>query len=648
MSGLFSITVQTAKGQVATSADIDGLAVVIGIASALGGTTALPTPQLTPFYLNGAVAKAAAGYGDAVDTLCQIIEQRQGSDNPSKKPCCLYAVPSDTPASYGAVDDDLETGTAVVTVDAAVLPFGNYEGYFRCTKAGLIGTPGIEFVHSLDDGRNVSPITALGSASSFTIPDGNVKFVFNPTSANLTTLDTLIDNLFTELLAHFVYTTGGVHGAADTTQETYLNASTFPAATSTATRVARINACAHAYAVHRITTASAVHIGVDSTDVVTALLATDDVSALTLALNLKAMFAAHEANTTVHTVADATNLVTAPNPTAGSLNVGDIIRVRTAGPKPSLAAIDAAFIALAKASLQVAIVVCEFDCDSTMAAHLSTGRGVMEAAGKDVAILFRTRVPDAENAETETAWGASIIADFHDFTDESLIADATYGLLTDAMTTRQYKRSDLAQFAADVVRVKRADMPDVPADRAEANFKLIDSKGITVGHDEGPRGNFTGLSDATQGNRFRSTMRFPDPSRLESVYTTIPWTMYAVDDRIRNLPTLRICNAMKRIARAEGTSALGGRLRYNPATDTTPAQLTYAAQLAVHKVLFSKISTEFKDDIQNPMDAALNGLVQVNPIVTVHDGNVLDVEVTLAPLVFGYLQNLKVILSVQQ
>jgi len=642
MSGLFQITVEEAQGQVAVSADIDNLAVVLGIASAL------PTARLTPFFGNGTVAKSATGHGDAVDCLCQIIEQKQGSENPNKRPACLYSLPIDTPASYGAIDVTAVTGTAVVAVDGSVLPYGTYEGYVQIMNGGFIGTSGITYVSSLDNGRNPSPITGLGTATSLTIAEGNVKLNFSPTSADLSALNTLINDLFTKANAHFIDVASSIHGAADTADE--INGTTYPSATDSPTRIARVNAIRQAYSLHRVKTAGGVHGAVDATNVIVSPLATDDSSALVLALELKTKLNAHEVLTTggVHGSADNTNTVTASNPTAGALVTGDIIRIRTKAPKPSAAAIDLAFAALAQASLQVGLVFCEFDVDSTLAAHLTSGKSTLAAAGKDVAVLYRTRIPDAETSETESAWAAAITADLHNTHDSGTVCDATFGLVTDAMTGNQYLRSDFAQWAADVVRINRVEIPDVPSDRPEANFTLITKSGALVGHDEGPRGNVTGLSDDSQGNRFRSTMRFADQTRIEDVFSTVPWTMYGSTDQIFNLPTLRVCNAIKRVARSAGTGALGGRLRYTPATSTAGAALTYPAQNAVHGVIYDALKKEFSNDIQNIDDASLNGLVQVNPAVTVSAGNLLKVSARIKPVVFGYLVDLDIVLAIQQ
>jgi len=67
MSGTYSSTLVESRGTVATPTDIDRRAVVLGCSSAGSG--------LSSRFVRGAEAVAAVGYGDAVDTLCHVIEQ---------------------------------------------------------------------------------------------------------------------------------------------------------------------------------------------------------------------------------------------------------------------------------------------------------------------------------------------------------------------------------------------------------------------------------------------------------------------------------------------------------------------------------------------------------------------------------------------
>jgi hypothetical protein len=504
MAGTYTITVQEARGLVAVSADIDRLAVVLGCSSVGSG--------LSPFYGSGSAAVTGRGKGDAVDTLAQIIEQKQTSGNGVKIPAAMYTLPPATAGSYGAVDSTGKTGTSAVTMTTATTPYGTYESYIRVVNGGTIGVAGITFVHSLDGGRTESAVTALGTAVGYTITDGNVAYAFG----------------------------------------------------------------------------------------------------------------------------------------AGTLVTGDIVRCRTIAPAPDASGITAAMTALAAASVQFGILVCDFEVTAAFAALLTTGKASLIAAGKRVTILGRTRLPDAETSETDAAWNTDTSADYVAVYDSSMHLRATYGLLTDAMTGRQYLRSDLGQFAADVVRVGRSDWPDCPADQPMSNFKLINADGVTVGHDEGPRGASTGLSNDTLGNRFGCVQRLPDAARLEEVYSTVPWVMYQADERIRNLMTRRVANAIERVAVSAGTTGMGGKVRYTPAVGSTPATLTEAGRRGVHGVIYDALAKEFRDDIQNVNAAALdNGLVQVNPTITISGGNLAAISVTIAPIVFGYQLTLNITLAIQ-
>lgn len=643
MSGIFSVTVSEARGNVAVPADIDNTAIVMGCSSAGSG--------LSPFYLSGQSAQTALGYGDAVDTLCQIVEQKQQSGNQvAKRPAALYTLPAGTPASYGAVDDDGVVGTVVFGVNAATLPYGTFEAAAICVNGGLVGTAGITYKTSLDGGRHYGPVTALGTASTITIAAGNAEFTLSPASSDLTALNTLINELRTKIDAHEVNTGGApaIHGATDIANNV---SGALAAASSTATRVALVNACRASYEAHRVATAGGIHGAADTVNVTTVPIATDDSTALMLALELKTRYNLHRVKTSgsVHGSADSTDSVTSAAPSAGAWLAGDIVKVRTIAPTGASGDVTAAFAVLARASTQFGLVICDFPCDSSMFSIISAGRAALLLTGKRVTVVARTRIPDAETSETEAAWAASIAADLHGSYDSTIAMVATYGLVTDAMTGNQYLRSDLQQFAADVVRVNRSVWPNCPDDQPEQNFTLVNAAGSDVGHDEGPRGALTGLSDQDQGNRFICSQRLPDSARLEEVFSTVPWVMFAPGEKIQNIMVRRIANAMEREAVSAGNTGLGGKLRYTPASGSTPAMLTAPSRRAVQKFTYDLLARDFASDIQNTADAGLDtGLVQVNPRVTVTGGNLLGVSETLAPLVQGYLLSLAITLAVQE
>jgi hypothetical protein len=641
MSGLLTITVNEARGYVAVPADIDRLAVVIGPCSGTNGYRG--------FYQSGQAAVTGAGYGDAVDVATQIIEQRQESGTAVKYPCAIYSSVCSTSGSYGTAALT-GSGTATVAGNVGNGPYGTYEAYLKIGTGGVLGVAGITLQWSLDGGRTLSPFVSLGTDSYYTIPNSNVRINFSPASADLTTLNTLIDTLRTKINAHEVMTSGApaVHGATGIADNI---SGALPAATNTATRIALVNACRASLYAHMTNVAGGIHGAADHTNVITAPAAYDDATALILAVNLKTVHNAHRVYTTgsVHGSADATNSVTATSPTNGTFVAGDIVTCRTYAPAPVAAEIDAAFAALAAGAWNGRLVVCAFPMTAALAAHVTTGLNALLAVGKRCAALCTTRLPDGETSESRTTWGGLIAADFLSFTDSRIGVVATQGLLTDAMTTRQYMRSALAQIAADFVRVGRAAVPDMPYDQPMANYTLVDSTGATIGHDEGPRGDYTGLSNDTLGNRFICVQRMPDQSRLEDVYLTVPWVMYATDERIRDFPLRRLSNSMEAVAVTAGTSVLGSAVFYTPAVGATSALLTATGIAQIQGPIYRALAKEFASEIQNAGDASLDsGLVQVPAAITVSSGRLVAATCTIAPKVAGIIVTLGITLAVQE
>jgi hypothetical protein len=756
MSGTFQLTISEARGYVAIPADLDRLAVVLGCSSAGSGQSA--------FYLSAASAVAGVGYGDAVDTLCQIIEQRQSSGQTGVKvPAALYTTPATTPGSYGVIDVTGVTGTATAAVDATSLPRGTYEAWLKVTTGFTVGTTGGALQWSLDGGRNYSRTIGVGTATSYTIPNSNVKFDFGPTSTNAAYV-TLAVELRADTLAHLANAVA--HDGADTSAaQVALAASSIPATVSASTAVVNL---VRAALISHVVNITSVHDGPDLvayTALAALSAATDAATGIDLANALKAIINTHEGvalvaaaaglmgstasiaspqtytaasnflaggvaamdaqprrpefvisgggtpsdmadsvtitgfdytdaaqtetglsltglgtvkatkafkgtglscafvaadgtgatftigySNGVHNSADVTNLITSPDASYGTFGTGDLIKVRTFAPAPDANDIDDAFVALAAGSADFSIIVLDFPLTVALAAHVTTGLNALADVGRDVLCLARYRLPDVEASESETTWGTALEAEFPigTFDDSRIHLVTEYGLLTDATTTRQYFRSFLAQTAADFVRVERGAWADSPSDQKMANATLIDANGVTIGHDEGARGTFTGLSNDTLGNRFGCVERLSDSTRREDVYKTFPWVLYASDERIRSVPARRLVNALRRVIRAAGIPLLGQRLSYIT-TGPTTGTLTDAARESVHGAIFQAVSAEFGDEFDNAADAALDtGLIQVNPAVVLAAGGIVSLSITAAPKLPGYVKDLSFTIAVQE
>lgn len=139
------------------------LLAVVGTSSA--GTANVPT---TFARVNDAVG--TFGQGPLVEAAARRM-QRYG-----KPVLMVRAAAASVIGAYGTPVDNV-SGTSAVTVDTDDEPFDDYDFIFEVIAGGTIGTAGITYRYSLDNGENYSPITALGTANTLTL-DGNVGLDF--------------------------------------------------------------------------------------------------------------------------------------------------------------------------------------------------------------------------------------------------------------------------------------------------------------------------------------------------------------------------------------------------------------------------------------------------------------------------------------
>lgn len=139
------------------------LMAVIGVSSS--GTANVPAS-----YGKVSALVAAKGYGPLVEAAARHIEL-------TGDPVVVVNTGTTTNGAAGAVTFT-GTGTSVVTVDAAVYPYDDYEVYFLVVAGGTRGVAGITFRYSLDGGKNMSALVALGTATNYTIPNAGIKVDF--------------------------------------------------------------------------------------------------------------------------------------------------------------------------------------------------------------------------------------------------------------------------------------------------------------------------------------------------------------------------------------------------------------------------------------------------------------------------------------
>jgi hypothetical protein len=702
MSGTIDVRASEASGTVALPADLDKLAVVIGPSSnAYSG--------LSPFFVSGLQAQATIGYGDAPDACTSIIEQVQAGAGSAavgnKIPAAFCGVPGTTPGAYGTLNTSGVTGSAIFTTDATVLPFGTYSARLVCTTSGSVGgypAPLVSWMlgHYPDDIAHLSTPVAL-NAASFTIPNSGFKVNIGVAVTGTTdaTSGALYNNMGSGLDTLTLILT--VNGVGPTTLTLAYNTN----AASEAAFLAAIHAewsdiTATVVATHLVLTTKNGSIIVGAGTANTALgltpgtyaptlIAGDVLMCRTLAPAPQAADLAAAFTTLVASTANF-SLIVLPFPLSPSMlptiTAGLNALRDQKGKRPNVLArtrlpqfdLNLAVSGVTNANPAV-ITVASTAALTSGYYYTLAGTGLTNLNGTfPVTVINGTTfsVPVAAGG----AWsaGGTVVEDDNAWTlntqidwtltqgsppvDSRVHVRGTYCLTQDALTGRTYQRSDLAQFAADVVRVERSTWPDAPADQPMANCSFVDGAGVLVGHDEGPANVLGGgiLSNDQEGMRLGCQQRIPGNEAAEAVFATSPWMLYgiAIDNTIPHLMAARIARAMERVAVAAAlkpsgasTPTAGSKLFYVPANPSasppTQASLTQTSIGALHGTIFDALSGAFADDIQNANDGDLNtGLVQVVSTVVVN-GGFLAITVNLLPLMFGYVRAIGLVLYVQ-
>lgn len=149
-------------GQVGNQAPSSGLPMAI-----VGPATA---GAFTPGdFQSSSAVRAEYDKGPLVEAACYALDNF-GVD------VVLCRTEASEAHAYGAVDDSLLEGTTTPTVESTVEPADHYQCRVRFEAGGAIGTPGIKYRLSLDDGLTYSPPYPLGAAAFIVFPDtGGVR-----------------------------------------------------------------------------------------------------------------------------------------------------------------------------------------------------------------------------------------------------------------------------------------------------------------------------------------------------------------------------------------------------------------------------------------------------------------------------------------
>lgn len=100
-------------------------------------------------------------------------------------PAIMVRTGQTTAGTKDAIDVTGVTGASVASATAGTLADDDVEAYFKVVTGGTVGVPGITYQWSLDGGRTLSPVTALGVSLTFVFPNsGGLGFTFTAATLN--------------------------------------------------------------------------------------------------------------------------------------------------------------------------------------------------------------------------------------------------------------------------------------------------------------------------------------------------------------------------------------------------------------------------------------------------------------------------------
>lgn len=330
---------------------------------------------------------------------------------------------------------------------------------------------------------------------------------------------------------------------------------------------------------------------------------------------------------------------------------GDVGYNYTIAPKWAAADIDTAGVVtgkLCQGPYDFAHVYLAGPCSATEAGHVTTLLNNLKAVNKIADAVVHTRGPDLATSESETTWKGLVETDFIAFNDDRIgIIEGMPTIVIDPTNALVWHRTWAYAYFARMLASERNTWVGCPDDRGFAApnggttlVQLYNSAGTLIGHDEGPSGVVTGLSDAAGlGNRFTCLVRGATPQTRLIAYTTVPWVAYNVGapGRIFTFMQRRIAQAIERDALEVSFASLGGTAFYDTNEQTNISTLTIPARNAIHHVLFGALTGDkYAEDIENSQDDDPNtGLVQVQSVVTVAGGGLVTISAILAPKIAG-------------
>ncbi len=363
----------------------------------VGPSSAGDVETITPVTTHSAVL--AFGHGPLVDAAAYALAYEVDR-------CLMLRTDPDDedPGEYGTITQT-GTGTVVVEADSTVVPGDDLEVIVEWITSGTIGTAGIKYRYSLDDGRKFSGTLSLGTAQYIQLPLGGGTYLLEPPLAAFLTF---VNECRTDFLAHIVLTDGSVHLAADTTSDDDVPA----AATDETTAIALANALVAAGILHF--TNNTAHTIDDTTNGALLTALTTATTLQQAAGNMAVFKTAYEAHRvlltgTVHGAADSTNVISG-SVSRGTVVAGDTFSLMTKAPRWTSDALVSALTVLKNsqgARFGTIEIVGPFETQGEIEAA-QTALLAMRTKIKYRRAIGHVRMRGSDGAETVTAYASDI------------------------------------------------------------------------------------------------------------------------------------------------------------------------------------------------------------------------------------------------
>ena len=615
-------TITEGRGQPSFATDADWGMCFVGASS----KNPVAAGQVTPAYSSPVAARADLGVGDAVDALMQAIAVTPG--NPAPPPAAFYSTPATAPGSYSAINVTGVKGTATITAGSE--PLITCQPWMQIIVGGAVGTSGMTAWASLDGGRTQTQVQ-LGTLTSYSFPAkdgfaGEAGFNFGPsgpiTGDQSTTTSSLYGSAATLDGLTLILAVNG--GAFQTL--------TLSKATSVASQSALLAAIGAQWPGLVATAATSTHyLVLTASGAGTILVGGGTANAL---LGLTQGAATLLAGDTFYAS------------TTPPMFEADDLYSYDAGPPQ---AYSGAFAAIAKSSSLFGIIVITepiVGTDWTAASPTSTsdvfatlklGLDYGLSRGKRWSLICRFRDPlPAETIDNYILAYQAYEATHHD--SRITLIRAGQGLVTDALTARQYLRSPLAPYCARLQSCyvvagergeKLAQNPGWVARGPLEGFTIKDSAGNTLSTavDVAEYAGGDAQAGAATGGGVSCVWRHEEEWVGTYVSNELQ-VLYDVGETILTPMDRRVANALERRAVNVATGSIGGADVFDPASLTLDSEIQDGIAAKVAKAIKADLANEG----QNLTDPTI---VQIDPVVSV-TGSTVTISGAVKPRLYGY------------